>query len=239
MKTTLESVPWRWVALFFAVALLGAAPFNLGLAAPWLRANLAGTPFAVWTFLPAAAAPALGAIAARRLGPRTARVTRVLGEDPARNLLTALVPVVCFAATGGRAGVFALVAVIYGTGEEVGWRGYLADALEPIGAPGRLLLTAAMWWLWHMRFASRFDLVVFPLIVLASSVVLGHAARVTGSTLAPGAMHALVTLLAADGAPSRALLAAGGATVAVWVLLGIVWPQRPGEAGAPAASARA
>lgn len=237
MRTTLESVPWRWVALFFAVALLGAAPFNLGLAAPWLRANLAGTPLADWTFLPAAAAPALGALAARRFGPRTPRVTRVLGETPARNLVTALVLVVCFAAAGGRAGLFALVAVIYGTAEEVGWRGYLADALEPIGARGRVLLTAAMWWLWHMRFTSRFELVVFPLIVLASSLVLGHAARVTGSTLAPGAMHGLITLLAANGAPSRALLAAGGATVALWVLLGIVWPQRTGEAATPPAPA--
>jgi hypothetical protein len=60
-------------------------------------------------------------------------------------------------------------------GEELGWRGYLADALQGLPAWTRYRMTALLWWPWHLRFETTFDWLGFPLIVLASSVVLGHA----------------------------------------------------------------
>lgn len=34
-------------------------------------------------------------------------------------------------------------------GEEIGWRGYLAKALLPLGQPGSFLTTGVLWGLWH------------------------------------------------------------------------------------------
>ena len=39
--------------------------------------------------------------------------------------------------------------VIPGLGEELGWRGYLAPALLPLGQPGAFLTTGVLWGLWH------------------------------------------------------------------------------------------
>lgn len=228
-------VPWRAVAIFYAVALLVAAPFNLGLASGWLAARVPGTPLALWPFLPAALGPALGAALARRVRPSAPVATTLFGTSRARSLVAAAAPVAAFSFLGARAALLALVAVVYATGEELGWRGFLADALAPLPAAGRVLLTAAFWWLWHLRFGSPFELLAFPVLVLLASAALDHAAQTTGSVLVPGAMHALVTLLSASGAPSRPMALAGGATLAAWVLLGTFWPHpRPVRLSSPA-----
>lgn len=229
-------IPWRWLALFYAVALLIALPFNLGWFASWFGTHLHGTPLARWPFLPAALGPALGAILARRLGPQPPQETSLFGTSVPRTIVAGLLPVAVFSFLGLRTGLYALIAVVYATGEELGWRGFLADTLAPLRWQWRLLLTSALWWFWHLRLATTFDLLVFPLIILASSLVLGHAARVSGSVLVPASMHALIILLSASGPPSRPMLFAGVATLVSWSLLGSLWPH-PRPQAAPSAGA--
>lgn len=218
---------WGHVGLFYAIALAVAAPSNAGLAAQWLREHDPASPLAAWAWLPACLGPALGALVARRLDRRTPRLTTFLGTHPAKHAVAGLLPVLAFAAAGGaRGALVALVAVAYASLEELGWRGYLADALDACRPLARYAITALLWWPWHLRFTTSFDLLVFPPIVLAASVLLGHAARESRSVFVAAGMHAMVIVLTAAGTPSRASLIAGGATVAGWMLLNALWRQR-------------
>lgn len=234
MTSALRSVSWRLVALYYGVALAVALPFNAGWTTAWTRASFPGTPLALWPFLPAALGPALAAFLARRAFPAPGATMSLFGTSPARSLAVAAVPILAFGALDTRTGLLAAVAVVYATGEELGWRGLLTDALSPLSFAPKALVTAVLWWSWHCRFATAFDLLAFPLILVASSFLLGHAARITGSVLVPGAMHALVTLLSASGPPSRSRLLAAAATVAAWAALGQLWPHpRPVPAPSP------
>lgn len=224
MNPQRSPVPWRWVVLYYAVALGVALPFNLGWLAPWFDTHLPGTMLARYPFLPAALGPAIGALLARRFGPRPIQTTTLLGTSAWRTLVTALIPLGFFSLVDPRAGLYALVALIYAAGEEFGWREYLADALAPLRWPWSLAVISLLWWFWHLRFTTTFDLLVFPPIILVSSLVLGHAARTSGSVLVAAAMHALIIVLTASGAPSRPMLFAGAATLAAWVLQGTLWP---------------
>ncbi len=220
-----RGVAWRAVLCYYPVALLIALPFNLGWFAPWFADHLPGTPLAIWPFLPAALGPALGAALASRLLPPGSRRTSFFGTSVRRSLATAAVPVVAFAFLGAESALLALVAILYAVGEEVGWRGVLRDALTPLAQPLLVVFTGLLWWFWHLRFSSGFDLTWFLVIIIVSSAVLNHAAKITGSWLVPAAMHALMILLTGSGASGRPAIIAAAATVAAWIVMGRIWPH--------------
>lgn len=230
MKSQLSLVPWRWVFLYYVLALGLAIPINLGWMTPWLRTHFPGTILADWSFLPAALGPAVGALVVRHFGPRPTRTTSILGISPSRTLVTALIPVGLFTLVDTRAGLYAFVALSYALGEELGWRGFLADSLAPLRGPWSLAITSVLWWFWHLRFTTTFDWLVLPPIIVVSSLALGHAARTSGSVLVAAAMHALIISLTASGTPGTPMLLAGCASLAAWILLGTVWPlPQPAE----------
>ena len=224
MNPRLSLVSWRWVFLYYALALALSMPFNLGWLATWFDTHFPGSIFSRWPFLPAAIGPAIGVLIARHFDHRTVQTTTILGPSPSRTLVTALIPLMCFSLVGPETGLYALVAIIYALGEEFGWRGFLADALAPLRGPWALAITSCLWWFWHLRFSSNFDLLVFPPIILVSSWLLGHAARTSGSVLVAAAMHALIIILTASGTPAKPMLLAGVATLLAWILMGSVWP---------------
>jgi hypothetical protein len=86
------------------------------------------------------------------------------------------------------------------------------------------MIVTILWWFWHLRFTTTFDLLVFPAIILVSSLALGHAARTSGSVLVAAAMHATIIVMTASGAPTKPLLIAGAATLVAWILQGTLWP---------------
>jgi len=219
-----KQVAWGPIGLFYAIALLVAAPFNAGLADAWLQGTFPETPLAEWTFLPAAFGPALAAWVVRKVDRRTPKQTTLLGVGLRQNLFAAILPVVVFASIGGIGPILPCLALIYAVGEELGWRGYLADALGSFPAYARYVLTALLWWPWHLRFETTFDWVGFPLIVLASCWALGHAAKETHSVLVAAAMHAVVILLTVNGAPTGPLALAGGVTLGGWILTNTLFP---------------
>jgi CAAX protease family protein len=224
------SISWVAIAVFYSVAVLISAPFNLGVLDSWLRDTFPGTPLAQWTFLPAALGPFLGALIARRIDTRSAQQMTTLGDHVGQSLFITILPIGLFSSIGGVGLILPCVALIYAMGEEYGWRGFLADALNPFPPSARYILTALLWWPWHLRFETTFDWIGFPLLVLASCWFLGHAAKESRSVLVAAAMHASVILLTANGPLSNPLIIAGLLTLGGWVLVGFIFPSKSSDA---------
>ncbi|WP_109210877.1 MULTISPECIES: type II CAAX endopeptidase family protein [Microbacterium] len=122
-------------------------------------------------------------------------------------------------------------------GEELGWRGWLQTALLPLGPWPALLITGAVWGLWHAPIIllgynfARPDITGVLFMVggcLAWGVLLGwlrlRSASLWPAVLAHGSLNAvggLVLLLAASGAaPDLAIVGALG--VVAWGVLAVV-----------------
>ncbi len=153
----------------------------------------------------------------------------------------------------------ALVNSLLALGEEIGWRGWLLPALLPLGTWPALLVSGAVWGLWHAPLIllgynfGRTDVVGVLLMVggcVAWGVVLGWLRLRSGSlwpaVVAHGSLNAvggLVALLVAAGeAPDMAVVGPLGlvgwgvlAVVAV-VLAATGQLRRRGTLGTPAPS---
>ncbi|WES64940.1 type II CAAX endopeptidase family protein [Microbacter sp. GSS18] len=139
-------------------------------------------------------------------------------------------------------------------GEELGWRGWLQQALLPLGTWPALLLTGVVWGLWHAPVIllgynfGRPDVTGLILMVggcVAWGVLLGwlrlRSASLWPAVLAHGSLNAvgaLVLLVAAAGAqPDLAVV--GPLGLIAWAVLAVVVVAiallRQFRAGAPAA----
>lgn len=201
---------WRGIALFYVIACAVSGPLLLWrdlapeswAASPipaWLRPLLYG-----W-------GPAIGAIVVLRL--RRAQHRRTItwtGGAPLASLFAVLFPVALLAAWAPArtaasphwAGLIAGThAVAYALGEELGWRGYLQDALRPIRPWPRWLLLGLMWGVWHMlTFAGHGSLgerlgrlAIFYAVLVLASAAIGNAVERSRSLLVATACHLFYT----------------------------------------------
>lgn len=130
----------------------------------------------------------------------------------------------------------ALVNSVLAFGEELGWRGWLQTALRPLGTWPSLLLTGAVWGLWHAPIIllgynfARTDVTGLLFMLggcLAWGVLLGwlrlRSDSLWPAVLAHGSLNAvagIVLLLSAAGqAPDLALV--GPLGVVAWVVVAV------------------
>lgn len=84
-----------------------------------------------------------------------------------------------------------LAVLIYGLLEEIGWRGFLHQVLQPLPQFARILIVAVLWFIWHLNFElSTSNLMFFGILVLGSWGI-GKVADKTNSLLAVAAFHSL------------------------------------------------
>lgn len=241
---------WAAIALFFAVACgisvplilwrdLNPASWRRSSIAPWLRPLLVG-----W-------GPAAGALAALAIrGRRHARTVTLTGTSPVGATLAVLVPVgiLAWLAPARDASAPHLLGLVagghaftYALGEELGWRGYLQDALRPLPPLRRYALLGTMWGVWHATtFAGTrpaagmaLRLAVFYLVLIGASAALGAATDRTRSVLVAAACHLFYTFPTMLGGRDRWL--ALGLLVPAVILLVHWWPgerHTTAEAGA-------
>lgn len=244
--------PWLLPALAYALAFLLSAPFNSGLlekeflsfSGGWLPVTLA--------FIPAGLGTLIAALVFRKADHRTGRRVTFAGQDKYKNIMIALVPVAVFSLTGIQANdqghnhlyslFFGTVALLYASSEEIFWRGYLQDALQGISRTKAYILIGILWWAWHFRFTTLFDLTAFAGICILSAILLGHFAYSTKSYFASAGLHSLVIITTTGSNFTGMKITGIAVTVLIWLAIGKWWkpemkkpasssPDRQAEAG--------
>lgn len=169
--------------------------------------------------------PALGALAATLARPRPKPTRSFLGLKPGWTLVALAAPTfsclfvkAIFPAQPGYGWAFALSVTIYCLGEELGWRGWLHDALAGLAAWRAALITAALWYVWHWTFLAA-DLAKptfglgFAAGILVGSFALQAAVRRTRATGIAVAWHAAIKVL---GAPAQLALMLAAIIMSNW-----------------------
>ncbi len=246
-------VSWPAVCSYYAIACAISWPFF------WWRDESPAS-WAAWTapgfvkgLLPAAG-PALAALAVFLLFRKThRRVVTLVGTSAVRSAIFLVAPILVFGILGSGNDQPHLTGLLYGTflavygfGEELGWRGFLQDALRPLAPPLRYLSIGLLWGAWHFttflhgsprQIAIRLTMMI--VLWVAGSWGIGQAVEQTRSVLVAAALHLgfnYITLL-----PTDKWLPLLGISVVVWivVLRGWKWPADRSDTPAGSAGASA
>lgn len=126
-------------------------------------------------------------------------------------------------------GVLGFISIL---GEELGWRGFLQDALAPVKPVYRFMLIGAMWELWHftnrMGHGELQQIVVRVAIMMAAcivlSVILGIATDRSKSIMVAVTLHAWVDILADGGSPATYIVF--GLSVPFWFFMLRFWNKK-------------
>ena len=244
-------VDWRAVAVFLLIACAWSWPLF------WLRdmtdAGFGALPMPhplktmllMW-------GPGIAALVCFRLFRGSHRRTVTLtGGQRGRALAFYFVPMLGLAVVGvhlpemgGRVhalvAVLAVIGLVNTLGEELGWRGFLQDALRPLPRPGRYALIGLLWAGWHFTnlFAHRSGpelwtyLAWYLPMTIGLSALIGEATDRARAVLIAVTLHAWLNLAWEFSSPGTwAVLAAA---VPFWAWMLWRWPPPSAVEVAPA-----
>lgn len=244
-------VDWRAVGLFLLVACAWSWPLF------WLRDMTEGgfgalplphplkTTLLMW-------GPGVAALVCLRVFKgRHRRTLTLAGGYPARALAFYFAPMLGLAVVGvslpemgGRVHAFVAVLAIIGLvntlGEELGWRGFLQDALRPLARPWRYVLIGLLWAGWHFTnlFAHRSGpelwtyLAWYLPLTIALSALFGEATDRARAVLVAATLHAWLNI--AWEFPSPGTWGVLAAALPFWAWMLWRWPA---PAGTPSLAA--
>jgi membrane protease YdiL (CAAX protease family) len=222
-----DKIKWQFVAIFYLLAFCISGLFNSGFLIPFYQTLTFGYLISDLTYLPACIGTLLAAMLVPIIDKSHKRTIDFLGNNHIKNIATALAPVLAFSVTGLDnsdgynshlfAFAFTSVNLTYAVFEEIGWRGYLQDALRPIKEKYSFFIIGILWWAWHFRFNTTFDFTIFPLICIGGSYLIGQFTEKTKSYFTAGGLHCLIILLTNSGDITKSKMIAGGLTILIWV----------------------
>jgi uncharacterized protein len=240
-----QRVDWRAVALFYAIACAVSWPFfwmrDLD-SARWERWRFPGMLVIMW-------GPGIAALLTLRVfRGRHRRQVTLFGTSWRYSLLFYVAPLLLLSALGGGSwdgypphlSGIAIIFVSFATimGEELGWRGFLQDALRPLSRPARYALIGFMWEFWH--FTNRttgkpLSTIVITLLIsypaaIALSWIIGEAVERSRSLLIAHTLHIWLNLPFELTIWQTFLVLA--LALVFWGLLLWKWPPKPATAGA-------
>jgi membrane protease YdiL (CAAX protease family) len=210
-KTT--RVNWLSVCVYYVLACAISWPFfwwrdmNGAAWSQWQVPNFIKTWSYMW-------GPGIAALICFALFRKThIKTITFFGTSVFRSLLFYLMPIVALAIVGvdGQGMnshvfplVFGLLGFISILGEELGWRGFLQDALRPLSPVKRYMLIGVMWELWHftnrmgqgelMQIIIRVSIWIVLLMIF--SFLIGEATDRSRSVVVAVTLHAWIDILA-------------------------------------------
>lgn len=228
-----SQVNWKYILIFYLIAFGISAPVNSGYLADAYNNLTQGTIFYKSAFLPAGLGTFIAALLAFRLDRNfPKKITTFWGNTKLKNILIAIVPLVVFTITGIPndlnknvhlyAFQISFVLVIYALSEEIFWRGYLINALSPLGKLKNYLILGTLWWAWHFPFTRADGYTSFLIIILVSSLLIGKFVEGTRSYLTVAGLHSLIVIIQL-GNNKKPMMYAGGVIILIWILLDKCW----------------
>jgi uncharacterized protein len=231
-------VNWKSVAAYYAIACLWSWPFFWRrdiLHIPDIPMTSISKLLVHWGLMWGPGIAALVCMVAFRRSHR--RVITIGGNSWSRSLLFYATPFLLLAVFRAH--------VLYGydlpplvaafpifvsiLGEELGWRGFLQDALRPLSPVKRFVLIGTMWEFWHFTTRTTHGsplriavtLSIFYSAVILLSFVLGYAAERSRSVIVAVSLHLYIDVLLNNLDLYIPLLVA----LPIWGLLLLTWPK--------------
>ncbi len=230
-----KPINWIFIFGFYIIAFVLSLPFNSGYFSEQFNTITKDTVFYGIAFLPACLGTTIAALLAYKFDKSTHRTITFWGSNKIQNTVITFVPLLIFTLSGlpndlhlnphNYAFVISIIILIYSFGEEVFWRGYMINALEPLSKISGILLLGILWWAWHFPFTSTFGFTTFLPIVLVSSFLIGKFVESTKSFLTAASIHSFVVIMNVAQNSQRALIT-GGITVLVWLAIGKLWKPK-------------
>jgi uncharacterized protein len=246
-KVTAARVNWGSVAAYYAIACLWSWPF-------FWRRDVLHIPDTPLTSMPRLVihwglmwGPGIGALVCMLAFHRShRRVITLVGTSWVRSVLFYVTPFLLLAAFRAHtlfgynkpALIAALPMFVSVLGEELGWRGFLQDALRPLPPVGRFVLIGVLWEFWHFTTRTAhgwsplrtvITLLISYSAVILLSFILGFAAERSRSVLVAVALHSYIDVLLNNLDLYLPLLLA----LPVWALLLLTWPRALAGKGTP------
>ena len=227
---------WKNITLFIILAIGISAPIHLGYFDEFFQSITKGWMITNWVYVVAGLGPFIAGVIALSLQKFTSNRITVFGNETFKNILIAFLPVFSFSIIGleNATGVnihyygfmYAFINVMYAFLDEFGWRRYLQNTLEGLNNHWKYILIGIVWWIWHLRFETSFDLFIFPLICIGGGYLLGKLADETKSILPVVSMHTLVILLTNSGALTTNKIIGLGLTIIGWLIIEQLWKRK-------------
>lgn len=238
-SSTKEGPNWKSVAIYYLAACAWSWPFFwrrdiLGISDDsWPLANL----IKHWALMWGPGAAALVCFAVFRRSH--VRKITILGTSWLRSIGFYALPFILLATAGSPvlygyhlppllAAIPMFISIL---GEELGWRGYLQDALRPLAGGKRFVLIGVLWEFWHFTTRTThgwsikrvaLTLLVSYTAVILLSFIIGYAAERSKSVVVAAAIHTYVDLLLNNLAYSGVLLL----VLPLWAIMIATWPDR-------------
>jgi uncharacterized protein len=231
--TSVKSIPWIEIIIFYVIAVLVSAPFRIGLIH---MDKVLPLPYGLDIFyhIFRGIGPAVGfCVVYYLLKSNVPKTMSFWGIKKIYSFLAiVIIPIgLTIAGVSNSTGLnqhyygflTGIMLVLYAIGEEYGWRGYLQQALSPIKLSYRIVIIALFWYFWHLNFllpdfTIQTHFLFFGFLLLGSWGLL-KISESTGSILFVVAVHLSFNVLSDVHADLTRKLVIIGVAVIVWIIL--------------------
>lgn len=227
---------WKYIILFIIIALVLSYPIQKGYLDSFFQSYTKGTFLQNSSYLMAGFSTLIASIVLLLFHKDVSNRITILGDEKIKNLLILSLPILAFSVIGLKNNyglnkslygfAFATINTIYAFTEEFGWRKYLQNALEGLNKNLKYILIGIVWWIWHYRFNSQFDVFIFPLICIGGGFLLGKLADDTKSILPVISMHTLIILTTNSGNFGKNEIIGIGFVILGWILIEQIWKRK-------------
>ncbi len=200
----IEKINWKYILCFYGLAVILAFPFNAFLTEDLHHRFTEGTIFYKSTFLPAGLSTLFVGLLALRLDKTIIKEVTFLGHHKIKNIIISLVPTFVFTISGLQNDnninpnlfgfIISFIFLVYALTEEIFWRGYLINALRPLGRFKNYILLGLLWWLWHIPFGHNIDFLSLFFMIFGGSLLISKFVEATKSFLTTAGIHSIMNI---------------------------------------------